>query len=144
MFWQCESAVTNGPPPGDTPNAGAGGDGDFRIYGGGELTVKLTPWLQGTLGVQFDERNELIITGKIGIPAPVEVFPKKEIPEKDLFSMGVDIPIFAIPLGPKSIGLKARIEGALKAYAGIGPGKLEQLELVITFNPDHPEETRYR
>jgi len=134
-------AVTNGPAPGDTPNAGAGGDGDFRIYGGGELTVKLTPWLQGTLGVQFDEKNELIIKGKIGIPAPVEVFAKKEIPEKDLFSLGVDIPIFAIPLGPKSIGLKARIEGALKAYAGIGPGKLEQLELGIEFNPDHPEET---
>ncbi|MBL7731680.1 MAG: DUF4157 domain-containing protein [Chitinophagaceae bacterium] len=134
-------AVTNGPPPGDTPNAGAGGEGDFRIYGGGELTVKITPWLQGTLGVQFDEKNELIITGKIGIPSPIDVFPKKEIPEKDLFSMGVDIPIFAIPLGPKSIGLKARIEGALKAYAGIGPGKLENLELGITFNPDNPDAT---
>lgn len=133
--------VTNGPPPGDTPNAGAGGEGDFRIYGGGELTVKITPWLQGTLGVQFDEKNELIIKGKIGIPSPVEVFAKKEIPEKDIFSLGVDIPIFAIPLGPKSIGLKARIEGALKAYAGIGPGKLEQLELGIEYNPDHPEET---
>jgi len=81
------------------------------------------------------------VSGRIGIPSPIDVFPRKEIPERDIFSIGVDIPIFAIPLGPRSIGLKATIAGALKVYAGIGPGRLEQLELGITYNPDQPENT---
>ena len=71
----------------------------------------------------------------------IEVFRRFGIPERELFGIGFDIPIFAIPVGPKSIGLKATIRGGLRAYAGIGPGRLEQLELGIEYNPDRPEET---
>ncbi|RAW01584.1 eCIS core domain-containing protein [Pseudochryseolinea flava] len=132
--------VTNGPPPSEAPNAG-GAAGHFRVYGGGELTAQLTSWLKGTIGVTFDENNQVIFSGKLALSSSIEVFGKKTMPEKDLFSMGFDIPIFAIPVGPKSIGLKARIEGALVAYAFIGPGKLEGVELGITYNPDKPEDT---
>ncbi len=132
--------VTNGPPPAETPNAG-GAAGDFRLYGGGELTAQITSWLKGTIGVTFDESNQVIFSGKLAITSAIEVFPKKSMPEKDLFSLGFDIPIFAIPVGPKSIGLKARIEGAIVAFAHIGPATIEGVELGITFNPDKPEDT---
>lgn len=124
----------DGQPTGDPTDT-------FIMYGGGEVTVRITPWLQGTVGVNFLPNGQMEVSGRIGIPSPIDVFPRKEIPERDLFSIGIDIPIFAIPLGPRSIGLKATIAGALKVYAGIGPGKLEQLELGITYNPDQPENT---
>lgn len=132
--------VTNGPPPAEAPNPG-GADGDFRVYGGGELTAQITSWLKGTIGVTFDENNQVIFNGKLALTSSIQVFPKKSMPEKDLFSLGFDIPIFAIPVGPKSIGLKARIEGALVAFADIGPATIEGVELGITFNPDKPEDT---
>jgi len=128
------SVGADGQPTGDPTDT-------FILYGGGEVTVQITPWLQGTVGVNFLPNGQMEVSGRIGIPSPIDVFPRKEIPEQDLFSIGVDIPIFAIPLGPRSIGLKATIAGALKAYAGIGPGRLEQLELGITYNPDQPENT---
>jgi hypothetical protein len=123
----------DGQPSGDPTDT-------FTVYGGGELTVRITPWLQGTIGVNFLPNGEMEVSGRIGIPSPIDVFPRKEIPERDIFSIGIDIPIFAIPLGPRSIGLKATIGGALKVYAGIGPGRLEQLELGITYNPDRPDD----
>ena len=113
----------------------------FLMYGGGEVTVRVTPWLQGTVGVKFQPNGEIIVSGKIGLPSSVEVFRRFGIPEKEVFSLGFDIPIFAIPLGTRSIGLVASIRGGLRVYAGIGPGKLEKLELGITYNPARPEDT---
>ena len=56
-----------------------------------------------------------------------------------LFLMPVGA-IFAIPVGPRSIGLKATIRGGLRAYAGIGPATLEGLSLGVTYNPARPQE----
>src|SRR5690606_13624948 len=103
--------------------------------------AQITSWLKGTIGVTFDESNQVLFRSKLAITSAIEVFPKKSMPEKDLFSLGFDIPIFAIPVGPKSIGLKARIEGAIVAFAHIGPATIEGVELGITFNPDKPEDT---
>jgi hypothetical protein len=114
---------------------------DFIIYGGGSLTIRITPWLQGTVGVQFLPNGEIEVSGSIGIPGVVEVFRRLEVPDRELIGIGFDIPIFAIPVGPRSIGLKATIAGGLRAYAGIGPGRLEQLELGIVYNPAREEET---
>jgi chemotaxis protein histidine kinase CheA len=131
--------VTNGPPPAEAPNPG-GADGEFRVFGGGELTAQITSWLKGTIGVKFDENNQVIFSGKLAITSAIEVFPKKGV-DKELLNVGIDIPIFGIPVGPKTIGLKARIEGAINAFANIGPGTIEGVELGITFNPDKPEDT---
>ena len=114
---------------------------DFIVYGSGSLTIRITPWLQGTVGVQFQPNGEMVVSGRIGLPSSIEVFRRIGIPERELFSIGFDIPIFAIPVGPRSIGLVATIRGGLKAYAGIGPGRLEQLELGVEYNPARPEET---
>lgn len=125
---------TNGQPTGDPID-------NFIIYGGGFLTIRITPWLQGMVGVQFLPNGEMQVSGTIGIPGIVNVFDRIEVPERELIGMGFDIPIFAIPVGPKSIGLKATIRGGLRAYAGIGPGRLEQLELGLVYNPAREEET---
>ncbi len=113
----------------------------LNIYGGGELTITFTPWLKGTAGVRFLPDGQLQVSGTIGLPSSVDVFKRKSIPEKSLFSLNFDIPIFAIPVGPKSIGLVATIRGSLKAYAGIGPGRLEALELSVVYNPAREEDT---
>lgn len=124
----------NGQPAGDP-------DGTMRVYGGGSLTLTLTPWLQATAGVQFLPNGEIEVTGRIGLPGTVDVFDRKSI-DRNLFTApAIEIPIFAIPLGPRSIGLVARITGGLDFSAGFGPGQLRNLYAEVTYNPDREEET---
>jgi hypothetical protein len=113
----------------------------FILYGGGNLTVQLTPWLKGTVGVSFSPAGEMTVSGKIGIPNPLEVFPVKRMKFPILPKTHLDIPIFAISLGVTSIGLVARLGWHLDAFANLGPGTLQQLELGIEYSPEHPENT---
>ena len=116
-------------------------DDTMRVYGGGSLTLQLTPWLAATAGVKFLENGEIEVTGRIGLPSTVNVFDRKSI-DKNLFNIPtVEIPIFAIPLGPRSIGIVARITGGLDFSAGFGPGQLRKLYADVTYNPDHEEQT---
>jgi hypothetical protein len=111
------------------------------VYGGGSLTLTLTPWLKATAGVQFLPNGEIEIRGRIALPDTVDVFDRREF-EKTLFrAPTLEIPIFAIPLGPKSIGIVATINGSLSLTAGFGPGQLQELYGEVTYNPDHPEQT---
>lgn len=113
----------------------------FTVYGGGSLTLQLTPWLEARAGVRFLPNGEIEISGRIGLPSTVEVFPRRSF-ERNLFSIPtIEIPLFAIPLGPRSIGLVATINGGLDFSAGFGPGQLEELFGEVTYNPDHPEQT---
>ena len=113
----------------------------MRVYGGGSLTLTLTPWLQAKAGVNFLPNGELEVTGRIGLPGTVNVFDRKSINRKLFTVPAVEIPIFAIPLGPKSIGVVARITGGLDFSAGFGPGQLQELYGEVTYNPDREEET---
>ncbi|MBQ4818574.1 DUF4157 domain-containing protein [Aquimarina sp. MMG016] len=116
-------------------------DDTMRVYGGGSLTLTLTPWLQATAGVKFLPNGEIEVTGRIGLPNTVDVFDRKSI-DRNLFrAPAIEIPIFAIPLGPRSIGLVARITGGLDFSAGFGPGQLRELFAEVTYNPDREEET---
>jgi hypothetical protein len=113
----------------------------MRVYGGGSLTLTLTPWLQATAGVNFLPNGEIEVTGRIGLPGTVDVFDRRSI-DRNLFNIpAIEIPIFAIPLGPRSIGLVARITGGLDFTAGFGPGQLRELSAEVTYNPDHEDET---
>lgn len=116
----------------------------FRLFGGGSLTLRLTPWLQATAGVRILPNGEIEVIGRIELPSSVNVFDRRSI-ERNLFRMPtLEIPLFAIPLGPRSIGLVARISGGLDFSAGIGPGQIQQLYGEITYNPSHPEQTSLR
>ena len=124
----------NGEPTGEPNNS-------MRVYGGGNLTLTLSPWLETTAGVRFLENGEIEVTGRIGLPSAVDLFDRKSI-DKNLFTVpAIEIPLFAIPLGPRSIGIVARITGGLDFSAGFGPGQLRDLYADITYNPDHEEET---
>ncbi|MDX8391068.1 MAG: DUF4157 domain-containing protein [Mariprofundaceae bacterium] len=102
------------------------------VYGGGNLTIEIAPWLQGTAGVRFAPNGEITVTGEIGLPSEFEIFPRREV-EKSIFSIAVQAPIFP--------GIVAEIGGGLGATAGFGPGVLDQLQLGITYNPAHEEDT---
>lgn len=116
-------------------------DGTMRVYGGGDLTLQLTPWLEATAGVQFEPNGEIVVSGRIGLPDTVDVFPRREF-RRNLFTVPtIEIPLFAIPLGPRSIGLVAQIGGGLDFSAGFGPGQLRELYADVTYNPDREEET---
>ncbi len=116
-------------------------DDTMRVYGGGDLTLQLTPWLEATAGVQFLPNGEMEVTGRIGLPSAVDVFDRREF-RRSLFTVPtVEIPIFAIPLGPRSIGLVAQISGGLDFSAGFGPGQLREVYAEVTYNPDREDET---
>lgn len=116
-------------------------DDTMRVYGGGSLTLQLAPWLEATAGVQFLPNGEIEVVGRIGLPSTLDVFDRQEF-NRNLFSVPtVEIPLFAIPLGPRSLGLVAQINGGLDFTAGFGPGQLREVFAEVTYNPDRPEET---
>lgn len=116
-------------------------DATMRVYGGGDLTLQLTPWLQATAGVQFLPNGEIEITGRIALPSTVDVFDRREF-RRNLFTVPtIEIPLFAIPLGPRSLGLVAQISGGLDFSAGFGPGQLRDVFAEVTYNPDREDET---
>jgi len=130
---QVTAGVTNrsvgedGQPAGE-PAAGA----PLVVYGSGSATVQIAPWLQGTAGVRFAPNGEVTVSGQIGLPSQIELFPRKEI-RRDIFS--IDIPIPIVP------GIFAEVGGGLDAHAGIGPGVIDRLQLGIEYNPAHEENT---
>jgi hypothetical protein len=137
---ELKAGVTNRPVDAQGNPQGEPGD-KWTIYGGGTLTVRITPWLAATAGVHFLPNGEMEVLGRIELPSTVDVFGQKSF-EKTLFSLPtIEIPLFAIPLGPKSVGLVAQIRGGLDFKASIGPGQLRGLFGQIQYNPSRPEET---
>jgi hypothetical protein len=117
-------------PPGD----------HLTAYGRGQATVRLTPWLQGTVGIQLRPNGEIVLSGEIGIPGTVDVFPAKNY-TRNIITIGIDIPIIGVAAFGQRIGIFATIQGGLDFDAGVGPGQLQQLRLGITYEPAHEERT---
>jgi hypothetical protein len=133
--------ATNRTIAADGTPSGPAGD-KFTAYGSGKLTLKVTDWLQASASVRVTPAGEIEVVGRLDLPSAVDVFPKKSI-NKELFKVPtIQIPIFAIPLGPKSIGIVATIDGGLDFDAAVGPGQLKDVFGQIEFNPSHPENTR--
>jgi len=115
-------------------------DDTMRVYGGGTLTLQLTPWLAATAGVKFLPNGEMEVTARLATDT-YDVFPRKQF-DRNLFTVPtIEIPLFAIPLGPRSLGLVAQVGGGLDFTAGFGPGQLRNLSAEITYNPEHEDET---
>lgn len=122
--------------PVDESGQPAGEPGDkWIIYGKGELTLKLTPWLQASATVSLSPTGEMEVSGTIGIPNDIKVFDAKTINQPLLKFPTLQIPLLAIPLGPVSLGLVATIGGGIDFNASIGPGKLEALSATINYKP---------
>jgi hypothetical protein len=112
----------------------------ITLYGGGSLTLKLAPWLQATAAVRLLPNGEVEVTGEIGLPSSLDIFPEKRL-DKNIFTIGIDIPIIGVAVAGQRIGIFANISGGLDLSAGIGPGQLQELGLRVTYNPDHEEQT---
>ncbi len=109
-----------------------------KLSGGGELAYEIIPGLVAAVGMEIREDGKAKISGELRIPDKIDLFPEKKI-EKTIFSVGTQIPIFAIPLGTRSVGLVAEIGADLKARAGFGPGQIRQLKVKAAFDPSKEE-----
>jgi len=111
-----------------------GGEAEpIKVWGSGTVDVTAAPWLIATVGLTLDEKGEITVSGEMGLPSSLEIFPRKEI-NKSLFAVATQVPI--VP------GIVAEVGGNLSATAGIGPGSLDQLKIGLTYNPDHEQDTK--
>jgi hypothetical protein len=129
--------VADGKPAGDPPAKGK----QITVYGGGTVTVKIAPWLQGTVGIQIKPDGGVVLSGEIALPSSLDIFPEKKL-DKNIFKIGIDIPIVGVSVAGHRIGIFANITGGLDVSAGIGPGQLQQLKLGVTYDPQHEEDTK--
>ena len=113
---------------------------DLAAYGGGQVALTLAPWLKATAGLKLLSSGEIEVSGEIGLPAALEIFPRKSL-DKELFKVGIDIPIIGISVAGQNIGIFATIAGGAQLQAFFGPAELKDLSLGITWNPDHEENT---
>ncbi|MBI5329336.1 MAG: DUF4157 domain-containing protein [Betaproteobacteria bacterium] len=116
------------------PTGAPAPDAPLIVYGGGSASITFAPWLQGTAGMQFRPDGKVVVSGEIGLPSALTIFPRKEL-DKSLFSLATQIPI--VP------GIVAEVGGNLKAIAGIGPGQLDQLRIGVDhYEPEDESKTR--
>ncbi len=120
---------------------GGGATRQLRAYGGGSLTLRIAPWLAATAGVQLTPEGEVEVSGEIGLPEALDLFPAKRF-DKNIFSIAIDIPIVGVAAAGQRVGIFATIGGGLDLSAGFGPGRLEALSLGITYNPAREAETQ--
>ncbi len=129
-------ALSEGKPAGP-PTA------NITAWGGGQVTIKIAPWLQGTIGLELDPQGRMTVKGEIGLPNQINLFDEKKV-EKNIFKIGVDIPIVGVAVAGQRIGIFATIQGGLDASAGFGPGQLRALSLAVTYSPDDEAATTVR
>ncbi|MFZ5543137.1 MAG: eCIS core domain-containing protein [Pseudomonadota bacterium] len=128
---------------GSAPASGGAGT-ELRPFGNGTVNVRITDWLQGGVGLKVRPNGQLLVSGRIGIPAPVTVFdayPSPERARRTLFSMPtVSVPLVGLSVGSTVVGVALTINGRITGYAQIGPGRLTQTEVrVQDFNPAQPD-----
>ena len=109
-----------------------------KLIGKGELAYDVFPGLAVAVGIELLESGTTKVSGEVRVPESITLFALRQY-EKTLFSFGVQIPIFAIPLGTRSVGLVAEIGADIKARAGIGPGQLRGVKAAATLDMSKPE-----
>ncbi|MFC5219688.1 DUF4157 domain-containing protein [Streptomyces coerulescens] len=138
---QLRLGLTNQPVGPDGRPAGPPQPNLLSVHGGGELSLKLTPWLIGTARVVVRPNGTIAVAGRIGLPDAFELFARREL-NRRLFSLGIDIPIVGVAVAGQRIGIFATIRGGLDLVAGIGPGQLHGTGLEIRYDPDREDATQ--
>ncbi|MEV7731557.1 DUF4157 domain-containing protein [Streptomyces sp. NPDC088921] len=109
-------------------------DEQGRISGEGRALVEIKPGLVGAVGVVLSPEHRLRVAGELRFP-PYR-FLEQRGNRYELFHYNLpDIPLFAIPLGPRSIGLVARIGASMAAQYSFGPGEIRDTVIAAAFNP---------
>lgn len=107
---------------------------NYTVYGGGQISLKITDSLKVTAGVNFLPNGEVEVTGRIDLPKKFKLFPAP-LPkrEKQLLKIPVNIPT-PIPI------IQIYVYGYINAEAEIGEGYLDDVFAEVKYNPSHPEE----
>ena len=123
--------------PGEQPGT------EISAYGGGQMTVRLSPMIAGTVGAQVNKKGELDFLGEIAAPNAIDLFGEKSV-QKDIFTISIDIPIFGVvvPVVKQRVGIFATIQGGAGVRASIGPGQLRNASLRVNYNPEHEDQTK--
>ncbi|MDX5298427.1 MAG: hypothetical protein LPK85_05690, partial [Gammaproteobacteria bacterium] len=93
-------------------------DNSLSVYGSGDLTARIAPNLEGSLGATLNEDGTIDTRGEIRVPEPIELFPEKRA-DRELFRHSQNIPLWAILVAV------IRIRAGLRA--GVGPGVLRDI-----------------
>ena len=115
-------------------------DGSVTAFGTGLVTLTLTPWLKGTVGLKLTPKGEIEVSGEVALPSEFEVFGRLPL-EKEIFSVHIDVPIIGLSVAGVHVGIFATIGGGATVSAGVGPGVLRDVALKVTYNPDKPDDT---
>lgn len=113
----------------------------ISLFGAGEATIELTPWLEGRAGLAVLPQGEVELTGGVGIPDSVTLF-EVDPWERNLMTVRLDIPIVGFTVARQRVGVFATVGGGLDLRASVGPGTLDELDIEVTYNPDREDETR--
>ncbi len=113
----------------------------ITLFGAGEATIALTPWLEGRAGLAVLPQGEVELTGGIGIPDSLTLF-EADPWERNLMTIRLDIPIVGFTVARQRVGIFATVGGGLDMRASVGPGTLDELDIEVTYNPDREDETR--
>lgn len=107
---------------------------DGVVTGRGTGTFTFRPGLVGTISLEYGRDRRLHTTGELRFPPYRFLEPRGG--RYQLFQHDLpDIPLFAIPVGPRSIGLIARIGGGLAARYSFGPGEIRDMVIRASLYP---------
>lgn len=105
-----------------------------RLSGGGELSYQIVPGLTAAIGMEIREDGTTRVQGELRLPDPIVLFPEYAY-DRRLFGVSIDIPIFGISFGSRSVGIIANISASLNAHAGVGPGQIRRPRITAAFEP---------
>jgi hypothetical protein len=109
---------------------------EHKLSGHDELTYEIAPGLVALVGMDLLENGTARVQGQLRLPDPIILFPEKSF-HKNLFSVSIDIPIFGISFGSRSVGIIANISAGVDASAGIGPGQIRGARILAAFDPNN-------
>ncbi|MBL8484351.1 MAG: hypothetical protein JNJ60_19290, partial [Rhodocyclaceae bacterium] len=116
------------------------GANELRCFGNGSIDLKIIEQIQGGVGIKVRPDGQVLVSGRVGLARPIELFPQYPPPDKatiDLFKMPtVEIPLVGVP----GVNIGLTIDGGVTAHAFIGPGVLSEAEIAVEdFNPEFPD-----
>ncbi|MFJ1708986.1 DUF4157 domain-containing protein [Kitasatospora sp. NPDC088346] len=113
-------------------------DREGRISGKGEAMVEIRPGLVGRAGVVLSPDHRLRVEGELRFPPYRFLRPGEN--HYQIFDIPFpEIPLFAVPLGPVSLGLVAQLSAKAGFRYSFGPGELKDLVISAAFNPLEPD-----
>ncbi|MER7582102.1 DUF4157 domain-containing protein [Kitasatospora sp. NPDC097691] len=109
-------------------------DREGRISGRGEVQLEIRPGLVGRAAVLLSPDHRLRVEGELRFPPYRFLEPRGN--RYQIFDIPFpEIPLFAVPLGPVSLGLVAQLSAAAAFKYSFGPGEIRDLVIAAAFNP---------